>query len=950
MATAAPSPEWADLLAALDFARDGFARWGGNGVLARSVADEIAASYSKRREQLAAEAGHGLTPPADFYLPPLDGTGEQAQLVRFWKFLAHEVRRHEKDSRLSLADSHACLTDAHAHINFHRKRCGPPSASRRREPEPPLVTAAPEPRRPILEILLDPRSIQWFLAFGGGLFVLGLVLFLYAKGVFENKGVVAVCLGAANVAGLLGGWSLLLKTRYQLAGRALTLLACLVMPLNLWFYHAQDLITLQGHLWLAGVVVCALYAASAWVLKDWMFVPILMGGVAMTGLLLLADLGRFVEVAAPSTLLVVLGLIGIHVERAFAPDDGPFSRRRFGLAFFYSGQVLLAAGLLLLLGAQLAGHWLYPLFKSTYESWHALPSPVVTTTGGQALALGLVLAGVYAWLYADFVVRRVGLYIYLAAGGLLWAEVLTLDLLGIHAGSEVILATLSLTALAANLVEAGARKAESTTFAHMPRFAALGLCLALVPVAFGVILHVRATSTLLPNWHYAGGWPFVAAMAATVISCRVGAYLYRHTLPRLAAVYFFATALAELVGAAGLLRMFDLVRWQDQAPVLMLIPIAHAIAAYLYRNKEWAAPVLWAGQAATAVMLVSSLTAATRGFALVVGEPLNLALAAFFAEAAVFFVLTAVLHNRAGGVYLATVTACAAVWQALKYAAVVNDEYYLLTFAILGLVFLIGYRFAAAQGGRRARAAFDCANGLLSVSFVAAILLGLRRLAFRDVHWPFVGLCATLVVVCILAALIVKHAAWRRWYVVMAVAQGLLTLLAIQALSLLSPWQKAELFAVAAGTVLLVLGHLGWYRERDQENDLVSFGLGLGSLLVGATLVFAVLYHRSVPKYSWFDELGLLIAGLTLLASGFVFRIKATTLAGAGMVAVYVLTLPLYARGLFEHLQTAAIWLAIGGGTIFLIGLVLAMYRDRLLTLPERVKNREGVFRVLNWR
>ena len=28
-----------------------------------------------------------------------------------------------------------------------------------------------------------------------------------------------------------------------LAGRALTLLACLVMPLNLWFYHANDLVT-----------------------------------------------------------------------------------------------------------------------------------------------------------------------------------------------------------------------------------------------------------------------------------------------------------------------------------------------------------------------------------------------------------------------------------------------------------------------------------------------------------------------------------------------------------------------------------------------------------------------------------------------------------------------------------------------------------------------------------
>jgi hypothetical protein len=60
-----------------------------------------------------------------------------------------------------------------------------------------------------------------------------------------------------------------------------------------------------------------------------------------------------------------------------------------------------------------------------------------------------------------------------------------------------------------------------------------------------------------------------------------------------------------------------------------------------------------------------------------------------------------------------------------------------------------------------------------------------------------------------------------------------------------------------------------------------------------------------------------------------------------------VVTLLLLARGV---VQEAALWLTIGGGLIFLTGLGLAVYRDRLLTLPDRVKNREGVFRVLNWR
>src|SRR5262249_10908695 len=148
-------------------------------------------------------------------------------------------------------------------------------------------------------------------------------------------------------------------------GRALTLLACLAMPLNLWFYDAQNLISLRvegSHLWIAALVCCALYAVSARLLRDPMFVYVFAAGVTMTGLLLLADksLDRIWEITAPVTLLVALGLAFLHAECIFPPGEGDFSRKRFGLAFFWSGHVVLAAGLLLLLGAQLCGTLLYP--------------------------------------------------------------------------------------------------------------------------------------------------------------------------------------------------------------------------------------------------------------------------------------------------------------------------------------------------------------------------------------------------------------------------------------------------------------------------------------------------------------------------------------------------------------------------------------------------------------
>ena len=90
-----------------------------------------------------------------------------------------------------------------------------------------------------------------------------------------------VCLVGAAV--LVGGWGLIRMTRYQIVGKALTLLACLVMPLNLWYYHSKGLMTVDGHLWMAAMVISGFYLASALALRDEMFVYIFCGGIVMTG-------------------------------------------------------------------------------------------------------------------------------------------------------------------------------------------------------------------------------------------------------------------------------------------------------------------------------------------------------------------------------------------------------------------------------------------------------------------------------------------------------------------------------------------------------------------------------------------------------------------------------------------------------------------------------------------
>jgi len=993
--------DWLDLARAVDFCQRRFEQWSQERRVTDMQYQAIADFYRQRKGEMARAARDRQPVPQDLSLPPrsqcwscgaqgsslsrefcmecgapLDSAAVRS--LRFLSFLCHETRHHEEAGRLSLAQAHMFLAEARQRMAGLRTRLEKerlPQAIEAITAERPSGAAAPNraartvPRRPLWEILLDPRSIQWLLAFGGALVVVGLVIWLWAAGVFKNATVVAAALGTANAALLAGGWAVIRSTRYQTAGRALTLLACLIMPLNLWFYHANNLITLEGHLWVAALVCCVLYTASALVLRDELFVYVLAGGVAMTGLLILADqdVRKFWEIASPATLLVVLGLAALHAERAFPEGEGPFTRRRFGMAFFWSGHALLGAGLALLLGAQVFG-WLHPALKGMWNlqavEGLAQPPAIVTELGLRVLALALVLAGTYAYFYSDLVVRRVGVYIYLGVFTLLWAEVLVINLFTWSVPQEVVIVALALTALAVNLLQPMMRgRSEGTVLPVTRAGQPLGLFLSTLPVLLGVLLHLRATykplneQWLLPGGEpYAIGWGYIGAMLVTAISCRVGAYLYRRTIPWLSATYFFGTAAATLVGAAGLFSVVGLKTWPELAPAVMLIPILYMIAARLYRGHTPEDPLVLVGHTATAAMLVAVVAAALHitpehVYEPVTGEGTNLLLALFFAEAAVFYGLAAAFRKQGYNVYLCTAMACGAVWQLLHYANV-GAEYYTLTFALLGMVLLVAYRLAVLERLRwagLADAAFQCANALMSLSFVAAALLALSRLATQPVHWSLLSLLITLAALSLLAAWLVQDQRWRRWYIITAVGLALLTAITLHVLSQLSLWDKLEIFSVAVGLALLVVGHLGWYREQERQNDVVSLSLLLGSVLTGLPLAIAVVLHRYNNNFSALNELGLLFVGVVLLGTGFIFQLRSTTLVGGSLVGLYLVSLVLFIR-IPERIQTAALWVGIGGAAIFTAGLLLSIYRDRLLTLPDRIKRREGVFRVLSWR
>ena len=264
--------------------------------------------------------------------------------------------------------------------------------------------------------------------------VLGLVIWLATVGIFKNPVTVAVCLGLGNGLILVLGWLVTARTRYQMAGRALTLLACLVMPLNLWFYHAQGLITIEGNLWAPALVCCVLYAASALVLRDRTFVYVLAGGVAMTGLLILADMHKFFEIAAPAHAAWSFSGSSVCTWKGRFPTSIAPSRGG-GSAWPFSGRARRCwpSGCCWCWGPKSPATGSTSRSSSSFIGSGTLgPPAIVAEHWGQLLALALVVAATYAYVYSDLVVRRVGVYIYLAVFTLLWAEVLIINQFPLH--------------------------------------------------------------------------------------------------------------------------------------------------------------------------------------------------------------------------------------------------------------------------------------------------------------------------------------------------------------------------------------------------------------------------------------------------------------------------------------------------------------------------------------
>jgi len=963
------SPQWQDLFQATRLALEQYADLHKHGVLTAMQLQRAQEVVSSMQLEWSEIAKHDQPPPTDCGLKP--GTqcrqcgrpvnenqsycavcgvaaGARAERLRYLDF-ALNLMTYRLAVEMPPDEAQRCLDALRARIGKLERvaNIGAPTPT-----APELAGTANPGRRNLIEILLDPRSIRWLLGSGGSMLAVGLAIWLSSLGVFKNAMVVASAMGLGTVAMLAGGGAMTRYTRHRLAGRAVALLGCLVMPLNLWFYNANGLMTVHGHLWLAAVACCVLYAGAAFVLEDLMFVYVLFGGITMTGMLVLADLHRLMEVSAPATLLVMLGLISLHVERAFADDDGPFSRKRFGLACFRSAHALIGLGLLLLLGSQLA-------------AW----APSVGLDLAQALAsnhllsLALVLAGGYACLYSALVARQKGIYTRLAASCLAWAALLGVQILHLSDHPPALISALALASLAMNIAASVASRhpgAQAKQVAGPLRRVGLGF--AAFALAIALSLYVRATfSGVIAISPFALTWSYVGALALTAVSCQAAASLNAPTRSQdgathnavtyLGVTYLAAAAAVIFAGVASLLSLIGLTTWPSQAPILMAIPFGYLLAWRFHKDgpAKTALPAI-AGASAIALTLFGVVTAGSAWFNPMVGHGTDFCLAAFCLEAAVLFAAAAALRFGTPYIYLSAVMVCGMIYQFLGFWKL-PIESCCIAMAVPGVIALIGHRLAGTRGpGKDSRegALLVSANALVSLPMASVIFLSVSRLIEGKANLSMVGAEAILGLLALLAAAVVSDGGARRWYFSLTIVQVLSGLLTLEQYSDLGLPRKLEMFAVVAGLVLLVVGYAIWYREQNGVRNGAGGCLLFGALLAGLPPAIFALVNRFGFDVSFVDELTLVTIAVLMFLTGMMCRIRATTLVGGGLLVCHLITLVIFA-GMKAQLRVG-VYVALGGAALFIIGLLLSIYRDLLLSMPLRFKRRQGLFHVLTWR
>jgi hypothetical protein len=272
--------------------------WESSGQLTAAQAAELRVTYEQRRDRLRQE---------------LAGRMRQEHKARE-EHAAHEEHevRAEQEARTQYAPRESEF------VAFPQRTPAAPA-------QPPLQTpvARPQPtverpQRTLLERLADPHTLRLLLYMGAGMLVVGIVIWLrdllYLK--LQEPLVQAGLLATATAALIASGWYTTLRTRQRWTGRALTLAGSLLVPVNFWFLVRSGLIENHGRAWVVCAFCALLYAHTAAVLRERLYVYLAsVASVATFWALILRDAPQAFGLYSLS--LMKASLVLLHLSRLF---------------------------------------------------------------------------------------------------------------------------------------------------------------------------------------------------------------------------------------------------------------------------------------------------------------------------------------------------------------------------------------------------------------------------------------------------------------------------------------------------------------------------------------------------------------------------------------------------------------------------------------------------------
>jgi hypothetical protein len=503
----------AEILRGVNYLLGELGRWETAGVITREQAATLREKYEHHRSNLRAQ------------LAPSNGehaTQDQPQKTEtVFENISQTPPPPSTQARTASAEADHAQAQADDASSRHYRSAQTSSRSRQAGPETLSGGTAPEREpRTLLETLTDAHNLRLLLYTGAAMIVVSVVLWLrdvlYLK--LQEPVVQAGLLAIATLAFMASGWYAILRTRQRLTGRALTLVGSLLVPINFWFLVRSGLIENNGRAWMVCAFCAILYAHTALLLREKLYVYLAAAGSIATAWALVFRAERDAFGLYALTLMLA-SQVFLHVSRLFplgteagaseagdderqALEDEPSSVHRGpasinGPSFNKTGRwsyelwsvPLIHVGLT---GAALSA-LLYMLLRlgptlSLYDGLFHLS----TNRYDSGIAILLFSAWAYAlWFTGRFIYtdRRV-LTVTLCVLALCWALILALD--GLRLSDSTNLLTLSLTALGIALAHRIARDKENAFALYL---AGITVGTLLVPVAVIILSNAPAPAT-----------------------------------------------------------------------------------------------------------------------------------------------------------------------------------------------------------------------------------------------------------------------------------------------------------------------------------------------------------------------------------------------------------------------------------------------------------------------